>query len=99
MRAASMLIVLGKDSDGRDEFLEVRAHAQLAKECASTFDDVGAGSSLVVAQRRDAGVRKRLGEEPATAVGAREQGRAPVTIGGPAASDQYDSRKWSVVGR
>ena len=53
----------GQDTDGRDELFEVRAHAQLAEQGPGILGGVRAGGPLVVAQRRDAGGRERLGEE------------------------------------
>ena len=74
----------GQDADGRYELFEVRAHAQLAERRPGILGGVRAGGPLVVAnRRRTAGVRKRLGEKPAAAVGAGEQRGAPITVGGP----------------
>ena len=48
-----------KDTDSRDEFIEMRTHAQLAEQGARVLSRVLTGDSLVIAQRRDAGIGKR----------------------------------------
>lgn len=87
----------GQDADGRYELFEVRAHAQLAERRPGILGGVRAGGPLVVANRRHAGVRKRLGEEPAAAVGAGEQRGAPITVGGPTTGNEHHGRERTVA--
>ncbi len=62
--------VSDQDTDSRDELLKVRAHAELAEQNSGVLGRVRARGPLVVAERREAGLRKRLGKESAATVGA-----------------------------